>query len=367
VNLITWSPSHLITSQKSAFTLAEVLITLAIIGVVAAMTIPTLVADYQERSWGTAASVFERRLEEALKVMNTQQTLAGYSTTQEFVNELSKHFKILKTCDNNNLMDCFEDSIYWGGNGTFVDMKDKKTTKNFGINDWGTDLIGIQFANGTTALVGYNTLTSSNDPAVPVCRQDPYSNEITGMGCLAMIYDTNGFKTPNTFGKDLRSINVLELTDDYNFKTDDGTKWGIPFKVTEPATKADCIEMFGSEDYCGSENDYWVAALKICKSQGKNLPNRNQLISLLKKLFHTNNVNSLYIESSSGLELDYDLAQKFGFANRVGAQIYIIRSDPHYYNTQTELIWITENHAQEWNSDRGSSSFTKYYQAVCVE
>ena len=47
-NLITWSPSYLITSRKSAFTLAEILITLAIIGVVAAMTIPTLTANYQK-------------------------------------------------------------------------------------------------------------------------------------------------------------------------------------------------------------------------------------------------------------------------------------------------------------------------------
>ena len=35
--------------KKIAFTLAEVLITLAIIGVVAAMTIPTLIADYQKK------------------------------------------------------------------------------------------------------------------------------------------------------------------------------------------------------------------------------------------------------------------------------------------------------------------------------
>lgn len=35
--------------KKSAFTLAEVLITLGIIGVVAAMTIPTLLAKYQEK------------------------------------------------------------------------------------------------------------------------------------------------------------------------------------------------------------------------------------------------------------------------------------------------------------------------------
>ena len=49
-NLITWSPSHLITSPKSAFTLAEVLITLAIIGVVAAMTIPTLLTNFQKKA-----------------------------------------------------------------------------------------------------------------------------------------------------------------------------------------------------------------------------------------------------------------------------------------------------------------------------
>ncbi len=36
-------------SKKAAFTLAEVLITLGIIGVVAAMTIPTLIANYQEK------------------------------------------------------------------------------------------------------------------------------------------------------------------------------------------------------------------------------------------------------------------------------------------------------------------------------
>ena len=42
-NLVPYCLSNLVTSRKVAFTLAEVLITLAIIGVVAALTIPTLV------------------------------------------------------------------------------------------------------------------------------------------------------------------------------------------------------------------------------------------------------------------------------------------------------------------------------------
>ncbi len=86
--------------KKIGFTLAEVLITLAIIGIVAALTIPTLVQNYQERAWNTASQVFQRKLGEALRVMNVQGTLAGYTTTEAFVNELSKHIKITRICDN---------------------------------------------------------------------------------------------------------------------------------------------------------------------------------------------------------------------------------------------------------------------------
>ena len=49
--------------KKFAFTLAEVLITLGIIGVVAAMTMPTLVANYQK-------TVTVNRLKKAYSVMS---------------------------------------------------------------------------------------------------------------------------------------------------------------------------------------------------------------------------------------------------------------------------------------------------------
>ena len=60
--------------SKKAFTLAEVLITLGIIGVVAAMTIPTLITNNQQRSMDTAANVFNRKFGEALKIMNAQSS-----------------------------------------------------------------------------------------------------------------------------------------------------------------------------------------------------------------------------------------------------------------------------------------------------
>ena len=43
--------SHFSLKHKAAFTLAEVLITLGIIGVVAALTLPNLIANYQEKVW----------------------------------------------------------------------------------------------------------------------------------------------------------------------------------------------------------------------------------------------------------------------------------------------------------------------------
>ncbi len=57
------SCKFLITSQKAAFTLAEILITLAVIGIVAALTIPNLVQSYKKK-------IVETRLAKFYSVMN---------------------------------------------------------------------------------------------------------------------------------------------------------------------------------------------------------------------------------------------------------------------------------------------------------
>ena len=54
-----------VLKKKAAFTLAEVLITLGIIGVVAAMTLPTLIAKYQEKVWLTQFKVTYSTLSQA--------------------------------------------------------------------------------------------------------------------------------------------------------------------------------------------------------------------------------------------------------------------------------------------------------------
>ena len=282
--------SSLITTKvKSAFTLAEVLITLAIIGIVAALTIPTLVQNFQTRSWDTASEVFQRKLEESLKVMNVQGTLAGYTTTEAFVDELSKHIKITRICENDDITTCFADKVTWGTENEEVEMSDVKRASHFGQETWGTNTVGVQFANGVNAVIAYNPTES--------CEQDPYSNQITGTSCLAILYDVDGFKNPNTQNKDLRSINVLSLGGSSCSFEVGGICFGALFKPTA-LTAAECNAQKGELgiNECYYDHDYWAGAVKACADQGKRLPTDSELLAL---------ANDLYGKDMSGGDGDF--------------------------------------------------------------
>ncbi|MFI3301499.1 MAG: type II secretion system protein, partial [Candidatus Gastranaerophilales bacterium] len=96
-------------TKRSAFTLAEVLITLGIIGVVSAMTIPNLVSNYQYKALDTKKTLFQERLYEAMNQMRFHEKLTGYSDAEDFVAELGKYLKINETCDLTDMTDCFPD------------------------------------------------------------------------------------------------------------------------------------------------------------------------------------------------------------------------------------------------------------------
>ena len=336
--------------KKTGFTLAEVLITLGIIGVVAAITIPTLVSNYKQRAWDTAANVFEKKLEESLKTMNTQQTLAGYSNTSDFVNELSKHFKITRVCKNDDLLTCFEDKVMWGAGDADpeeVDMANIKTASNFGQEDWDTDIIGVQFANGTTGLVAYN----------PECKQNPYSNQVTGTSCLALLYDTDGFKTPNTSGKDLRSINVSKLGRTCAFELG-GTCFGAPFTPTL-LTKAECEaekDSLGIKE-CYHENDYWAGAVKACGGVSK-MPTMAQVAEIANYVYNTSGIGAK--ENVSNLTLDYDKVSELGFT--VTGSSFSVWSGEEYSSSIAYYRGFDSTYTY-WNSSNRSNS---YPQAVCL-
>ena len=355
----------------TAFTLAEVLITLGIIGVVAAMTIPTLVADYQERSFNTAASVFERRLGEALKVMNTQQTLAGHTSTESFVNELKKHIKVTKTCANDKLMDCFESEVFWGsGEATpeAVDMNTVKTSKNFGQKDWQeSNIIGVQFADGVSALVAYNK----------DAKQDPYSNQIVnisggsdgkkgsvslGTTALAILYDTNGYKTPNKSAKDLRSINVTKLGKGC-FAEANGVCIAMKPQVATPhfwnacqsdGTSTDPEDQKYMSDYgirccswsdCQTNGDYWAGAAKLCGGKN-NMANDADLVKIESYIYDASSFNP-----EKTTELGFSSPNFYLWSGEVDS--------PHY--AYARYYYSGGTHFEDW-----PRNFSDPF-AVCVE
>ena len=261
-------------TNKHAFTLAEVLITLAIIGVVATMTIPTLMADYNQKSWNTASSVFNRRLGEALAMMNSTSSLAGYNSTADFVEELSKHIKIVKTCDKNNLTDCFIAEIATGADP--VKTSDLKTAKNLYFDgDYDTETMGVMFGDGTSALIAYNKNVI----------QDPLSNQvvrITGnrdnvavsTDAISILYDVNGLKSPNEYGtgKDIKGLNVeLNIVPTVCSNGLCIANMGLNYKPV------DCSDTTGKDyKYCATSSanatDYWAGAKKKCADIGMSLP-----------------------------------------------------------------------------------------------
>ena len=300
---------------KVAFTLAEVLITLGIIGIVAAMTIPTLAANYQNKTWNTSAQVFERKLDEALKTMNTQQVLAGYSSTAEFVGELSKHFKINKICNSDEINSCFADKIHWGKNDLEVSTENVKTAAGLGQHDWNSEAVGVQFANGTSGIIAYN----------PDCREQPFTNQFTGTSCIALLYDTSGFKSPNKDGKDLRYINVTEIDGHKpcSFELSDGTCFTIPFNA-DPLSVDEC-EQTKDElgiPHCDVQNRLWAGYAKVCGGTNK-MPTINQLAALAKDLYGEN------VDGNGVLYATWnqDIVERLGVNTSLGG-FYIFAGEP---------------------------------------
>ena len=251
--------------RRFAFTLAEVLITLGIIGVVAALTIPTLVANYQTKSFETAKTVFENRLNETLKTMNTQGALGKYGkykTTEGFVEELQKHMKLTNVCDKDHLMQCFPDKITM--NDEEVDLSQMKYARDIGQPTWGTNLVGVQVANGVTALLAYN----------PDCKSDPYDNTNNGGGCYAIVYDTSGFANPNEYNKDVnKNAQAKKLGgNSCAYKLKGSACFDVVSAADlEPMSKADCEKKKGTLgiSYCNVDNDYWAAAVEYCGGKNK--------------------------------------------------------------------------------------------------
>lgn len=173
--------------MKKAFTLAEVLITLGIIGIVASMTLPGLVQNYQKKQFATMAKtnyvILNNALERAKSEYGTDVNNWIYSSSTrneqavDFVQRyLLPYLNVTKFCkkvERGQVSDSL--SCSFQGNTLFPE----------------TD--GVMFI-------------LSNSAKVYVYVADGVGgSNITRIG---IVYDVNGFKQPNRYGRD---IFIVEL------------------------------------------------------------------------------------------------------------------------------------------------------------
>ncbi len=358
-----YSPIALKT--KTAFTLAEVLITLGIIGIVAALTLPAFISNVQGRIQAKRVENINQKLSKVTDKMAVQSGLIGYPDTMAFVQEMKKHMSIAKVCDNSHLAEC------WGT--TEVDVgKDKpweiaktKTAKTLKIGEpdnW-ADTVGIVTADGTPMILSYDK-NCNFDPNNAGLQYNQSSGKSNSLVCLSGVFDWNGGARPNKLGDDVITLGMASgLGKTCAFEVN-GTCYTAPF-IPTPLTFAECEAQksdLGIKECCPTypcdNKDYWAGAVKQCKDQGKKLPTPAQLGELASQMYVGN--------PSIGAKQDKDNIQfdsNSSTAKALGLTLYFYLWSGEENSAYGVYSRYFNSTASFWDYDPRYSSYT---QALCV-
>ena len=175
--------------RLAAFTLAEVLITLGIIGVVAAMTMPSLIANYQKKQtvaqlkkvYSTISQAYEMSKNEngpSEDWIDTSQSINSENIKKYVQTYWLPYFKSIQECSNYG--DCSYDTNAKAPNGN----------NSAGINLTGNRRYTIILSDGT--LIAFVPFSWNEDAGVHYWG-----------GQQKFYIDLNGAKRPNAIGKDV--------------------------------------------------------------------------------------------------------------------------------------------------------------------
>lgn len=182
---------NIFTYTKSAFTLAEVLITLGIIGVVAAMTIPTLMKNQQEmatvvalkKAYSILTNAYNMAVQENGDPTNWNMVGPGDSMgAQNAMNILAPYMKITENCGGG--VGCFPNTNYLNVDGT----------GGFNYYVTNSDWAKVKLIDGM--LVNFYVRDLN-------CAYGGVSGNLQlNNVCADLGVDINGSKGPNITGKD---------------------------------------------------------------------------------------------------------------------------------------------------------------------
>lgn len=194
-NLLLYSlGSSLFPKKKLAFTLAEVLITLGIIGIVAAMTIPALINKKQKAEIETQLKENYSIIQQSLKMAeNDDIAIDSYlaenieSVKSWFYTNLAPYMKYSHVCFNAE--GCWQSM---GPTKTLAGSVARYNQTNIGV---GYNIVTIKLNNG--ANVSFDSY-GTNDIKTLLGRNYTYEDK-----ALGIFIDVNGDRKPNIIGKDI--------------------------------------------------------------------------------------------------------------------------------------------------------------------
>ena len=337
----------LVLLREPAFTLAEVLITLVVIGVIAAITVPAVIQKTNEKEYAAANQKARASIGEAFRLMSVNdETDKTVSTANYTKNVLSRYLKIIKTCDN--AKDCdFPEKIKRpdGEVVSPIPTTMSTITSPYGVKEPASGnqvYSSYSTANDTTTnynnayffitLDGFHVMFFYNPYCVFNSLEKPYywtsntaNSEIQrqvalDVACYWGVYDMNGIKKPNQVGKDIGFVGSF-----YN-----GANTKAVSVLPAPLEEKQTSSISGG-------SDHWQRASEYCNNldNGKyRLPDVNELsLMYLNRKFVTD-INNTSFWSSMPLpgfaymrRVDYtDGARTWSDRSYSGAYVRCVRT-----------------------------------------
>lgn len=179
--------------KKFGFTLVEVLVTLSIVGVIAALTIPSLAMNAQKKYWANALAVkisdFETSVKNAMIVDNANDiydTVFFKDVPQE---EVIEKIKCFESFGDVLPLRYYYEKIY------------KIDTKDSFVDPWNYTFLNLK--NGGTIFIKQNY---NGYIYYKYSEQESIENGTFRTDAMDIYIDVNGKKLPNTIGRDIFSF-----------------------------------------------------------------------------------------------------------------------------------------------------------------
>lgn len=191
--------------NKIAFTLAEMLIVLSIIGFVAAVSIPAMFQDIKRTQYETGAQQVYASLNGTFKKLNVDYQCDNDlrctgmfntgTTSQTLGTEIKKYYKVVKDCGVSTTQDCWPDAT----NNNF----DGSSATNINFNTVNSPIF-YKFITADGKVYAIHNFTEdyaagcSNNMSTGALG----ANSFMSQACGIVYVDMNGYKEPNNLGKD---------------------------------------------------------------------------------------------------------------------------------------------------------------------